>query len=67
MKTSNNYISLIAKFIGEDGSRGFSKGIMYLLKMKITDGYIIISSENNKRLWCPYGSLNTFLENWKVN
>ena len=67
MKTNNNYISVIAKFIGEDGSRGFSKGTMYLLKMKITDGYIIVSSENNKSLWCPYGSLNTFLENWKLN
>ena len=67
MKTNNNYISVIAKFIGEDGSRGFKKVTLYLLKMRITDGYIIVSSENNKSLWCPYGSLNTFLENWKVN
>ena len=67
MKTSNNYISVIAKFIGEDGSGGFKKGAMYLLKIKITYGYIIVSSENNKSLWCPYGSLNTFLENWKLN
>ena len=35
--------------------------------MKITDNYIIVSSENNEGLWCPYGSMNTFLENWKLN
>ena len=34
MRVNNNYISVIARFIGEDGSRGFKKGTMYLLKMK---------------------------------
>lgn len=67
MKTNNNYISVIAKFIGEDGSRGFKKGTMYLLKMRIVDGDIMISSENKKSLWCIYGSLEEFLENWKLN
>ena len=67
MRINDNYISVIAQFIGKDGSRGFKKGTLYLLKMKITDGYIIVSSEKNESLWCPYSSINTFLENWKLN
>ena len=67
MRVNNNYIIVVATFIGEDGSRGFEKGTVYILKMKITDSYIIVSSENNEGLWCPYGSMNTFLENWKLN
>ena len=67
MRVNNNYIRVVATFIGEDGSREFKKGTMYILKMKITDSYIIVSSENNESLWCPYGSMNTFLENWKLN
>ena len=67
MRVNNNYIRVVATFIGEDGSRGFKKGTIYILKMKITDGYIIVSYENNEILWCPYSSMNTFLENWKLN
>ena len=40
---------------------------MYILKMKIKDSYIIVSSENNEGLWCPYSSMDMFLENWKLN
>ena len=67
MRVNNNYIRVVSTFIGKDGSRGFEKGTVYILKMKITDGYIIVSSENNKSLWCPYGSMDMFLENWKLN
>lgn len=67
MTVKNNYIRVVATFIGEDGSRRFKKGTIYLLKMKITDSYIIVSSENNESLWCPYDSMNMFLENWKLN
>ena len=67
MKTRNKYITVTAELIGEDGSRVFEKGTMYLLKMRIVDGDIIISSENKKSLWCTYGSLEEFLENWKLN
>ena len=66
MRVNNNYIRVVATFIGEDGSREFKKGTVYILKMKIKDSYIIVSSENNESLWCPYGSMNTFLENWKL-
>ena len=67
MRVIDNYIRVIATFIGKDGSRGFKKGTVYILKMKIKDSYIIVSSENNEGLWCPYSSMDMFLENWKLN
>lgn len=62
MRINDNHIRVIATFIGEDGSRGFEKGAVYIIwKWKIKDSYIIVSSENNEGLWCPYGSMDTFL------
>lgn len=48
---------IYAKFIGTDGSLGYSTGVFYRLQIS---GNAIHSPTP-----CPYSSLETFLENWE--
>lgn len=52
---------LKAKFIGQDGSMGFKKGEDYNLFLF---GNIIIEYKSKTR--CPYGSVESFLKNWRI-
>lgn len=54
-----------AKFMGKDKSMGFRTGKIYYLKSKCKDNNIIVSTIDNN-LWCPYSSIESFLDNWKL-
>ena len=56
--------SIIAQFIGADGSCGFRHGRAYELESSIIGKYIWLASSDGKR--CPYASLEKILENWKI-
>lgn len=56
-------------FIGTT-SMGFVTGRKYLLKSEVKKipgtGYNISLYDTNSNAWCPYSSLETVLENWKL-
>ena len=58
-----------AIFTGKN-SRGFQHGKLYELTSAIettsaTKAYIVVRDCHSSN-WCPYESLNSFLENWEV-
>jgi hypothetical protein len=59
---------IIAEFKGKDGSLGFIKGQVYVLKVVVDGNTIWVHSKNNNKnaLRCPYDSVQNFLNNWKI-
>ena len=62
----DNYISVHAIFIGEDGSMGFQKNRQYELHMSLRYNQVIIQTRNPFRKVCPYDTMKGFLKNWKI-
>ena len=54
-----------AKFIGKNGSMGFVTNKIYELKSTCENGHIVIRTID-KKLWCPYSSIESFLRNWEI-
>ena len=50
--------TILARFIGQDGSLGYRNGENYLLTVR--------GNEIVKPIRCPYGSVEAFLRNWEV-
>lgn len=57
---------MLAKFIGKDDSMGFKNGVTYEIKSKCMNDVIIIKTMDGK-LWCPYKSIESFIENWDIS
>lgn len=53
-----------AEFIGQDGSMGYRKGVVYEFSTKIFNDYLFILPKGMPRV--PYSSLETFLNNWRI-
>ena len=51
-------------FIGKDGSMGFEYGKEYQFNTFIRDNMLYMRTTGG--LWCPYGSLEKMLENWRI-
>lgn len=58
-----------AKFIGQD-SMGFIHDRVYDLNTRIQEfqmyGFCLVVYDQNSSAYCPYGSLEAFLNNWQV-
>ena len=51
-------------FIGKDGSMGFKHGKEYQFYTWCERNYLFLKTSNG--LWCPYGSMEKMLENWRI-
>ena len=54
-----------AVFTGKDGSMGFKKGKEYQIKTRVRSGYLWVLDLNSDK-YCPYESLESLLDNWKL-
>lgn len=60
-----HYITQAFIFIGQDGSLGYTHGEKYNLNLRVTYGSPVVI-DILKPTRCPYSSIDTFLENWKM-
>ena len=51
-------------FVGKNGSMGFKRGEEYKFFTYYYAGYLHLTTVNG--LWCPYGSMEKLLENWRI-
>lgn len=56
------------KFIGEDGSLGYRKGLIYALRCRkdIEFENPVVISRLDGTGYCPYSSIEAFNQNWRV-
>lgn len=62
-------MKLKARFIGKDKSMGFSYNKIYNLKTEcknLVAGPSICVYNTRGDQWCPYRSMETFLDNWEI-
>lgn len=59
-------IEIRARFIGQDGSNGFKKGMAYDLWMFQDHGKFIISRRNWKATAIPYDTMAAIKSNWEA-
>lgn len=61
---------IVGIFIGKNGSMGFKTGQTYRLTTSIIPAgpktAIVVKDIEDANRWCPYESVETFLENWHV-
>lgn len=69
----NNNRNLICKFIGEDGSLGLEYGEYYRVTIRnsseneiLANIYAMSEKSDIKIVTCPYRSIRTFLQNWRI-
>lgn len=55
---------MFLKFIGDDGSMGLRKGMVYRVKVFSRAGYILVCWDFCSK--CPYTSPQAFANNWEV-
>lgn len=53
------------EFIGKDGSTGYRKGKIYNLEHFIKNNLIWVHCGSANVNYCPYESVDSFLDNWK--
>lgn len=63
------------RFIGKDGSLGLKTGKFYVLDIHAHGVWklfhknwgvgVEIWGKNNRKIFCPYSNIETFLANWK--
>lgn len=58
---------IIAEFKGKDGSLGYKKGKVYILKVCITSNTVRIEeTPSRQHSVCIYDSVQNFLKNWNI-
>lgn len=58
-------MKIIAKFIGEDGSRGFRKNDYYSISITVEKEWLLVRNVEGYQS-CPYDNMDKLLSNWRI-